>query len=87
MRRLVLGGLLLQLYVLSSSLEEVLDPLLCEKTVAGWPVGLLLQPQADLLVAVVVGPVCKVLGARGTLEGSLTGVDPLVGLQSRTMGY
>ena len=31
------GGLLLQLYVLSSSLEEVLEPLLCEKTGAGWP--------------------------------------------------
>jgi hypothetical protein len=47
----------------------------------GWSVGLLLQPQADLLVAVVVRPVCKVLGAGRALERTLTSVHSLVGLK------
>ena len=31
-------------------------------------------------MTVVVAPVCEILGARWTLEGSLPGVHPLVGL-------
>jgi hypothetical protein len=60
--------------------EQVFEPLLSDEAGAGWPGGLLLQPQADLLVTVVVGPVGKVLRTRGAFEGSLTGVHPLVGL-------
>ena len=41
--------------------------------------SLLLQSEADLLVTVVVAPVCKILGARWTLERSLPGVHALVG--------
>jgi hypothetical protein len=59
----------------------VFEPLLSNEAGAGWPGGLLLQPQADLLVAVVIGPVGKVLRTRGAFEGSLTGVHPLVGLK------
>ncbi len=60
--------------------EKVFEPLLSDEAGAGGPGCLLLQPQADLLVAVVVGPVGKVLRTRGAFEGSLTGVHSLVGL-------
>jgi hypothetical protein len=67
--------------------EKVFEPLLSDEAGAGWPGGLLLQPQADLLVAVVVGPVSKVLGTRGAFEGSLTGVHSLVGLNEIKKGF
>ncbi len=56
------------------------DPLFGDEACAGGPAGLLLQPQADLLVAVVIRPVRKVLGASRALEGPLPRVDPLVSL-------
>ncbi len=60
--------------------EQVFEPLLSDEAGAGGPGGLLLQPQADLLVTVVVGPVSKVLRTRGAFEGSLTGVHSLMSL-------
>ena len=39
---------------------------------------------AELSMAVVVAPVCKVLGTGWTFEGSLTSVDTLMGLKNLT---
>ena len=42
--------------------------------------SLLLQSEADLLVTVVVTPVCKVFGTSWTLERAFASVHSLVGL-------
>ena len=42
--------------------------------------SLLLQSEADLLVTVVVAPVCKVFGTSRTLERAFASVHSLVGL-------
>ena len=42
--------------------------------------SLLLQSEADLLVTVVVAPVCKVFGTSWTLERAFASVHSLVGL-------